>query len=183
MTSSNKAVVPSAREALDKFKMEAASEVGVNLKQGYNGDLTSREAGSVGGQMVKKMIESYEKDPERNKSTGASHICFPNRFISFFISKSKTPLVLITPNSRFRPNKVINKETLYPERISSLLYWFVIYPRITADIIASIPTFIFLKNPTPITTNKITNAIMPRFILTPHLSVKNSICRPSSFPP
>ena len=61
MTSSNKAVVPSAREALDKFKMEAASEVGVNLKQGYNGDLTSREAGSVGGQMVKKMIEAYEQ--------------------------------------------------------------------------------------------------------------------------
>ncbi|MEQ2443016.1 alpha/beta-type small acid-soluble spore protein [Pseudoflavonifractor intestinihominis] len=60
MTSSNKAVVPSAREALDKFKMEAASEVGVNLKQGYNGDLTSREAGSVGGQMVKKMIQAYE---------------------------------------------------------------------------------------------------------------------------
>ena len=47
--------------AMDKFKMEAASEVGVNLKEGYNGDLTSREAGSVGGQMVKKMIESYEK--------------------------------------------------------------------------------------------------------------------------
>ena len=56
MTSSNKAVVPSAREALNKFKMEAASEVGVNLKQGYNGDLTSREAGSVGGQMVKNMV-------------------------------------------------------------------------------------------------------------------------------
>ena len=60
MTSSNKADVPSAREALNKFKMEAASEVGVNLKQGYNGDLTSREAGSVGGQMVKKMIQAYE---------------------------------------------------------------------------------------------------------------------------
>ena len=56
----NKNVVPEAREALNKFKMEAASEVGVNLKQGYNGDLTSREAGSVGGQMVKKMIEAYE---------------------------------------------------------------------------------------------------------------------------
>ena len=52
---------PEARAAMDKFKMEAASEVGVNLKEGYNGDLTSREAGSVGGQMVKKMIESYEK--------------------------------------------------------------------------------------------------------------------------
>ena len=58
---SNNAVVPEAREALDKFKMEAASEVGVNLKHGYNGDLTSREAGSVGGQMVKKMIEAYER--------------------------------------------------------------------------------------------------------------------------
>ena len=58
---SNKLVVPGAREAMDKFKMEAANEVGVNLKQGYNGDLTSRQAGSIGGQMVKKMIESYEK--------------------------------------------------------------------------------------------------------------------------
>ena len=57
----NKLNVPQARAAMDKFKMEAANEVGVNLKQGYNGDLTSREAGSVGGQMVKKMIESYEK--------------------------------------------------------------------------------------------------------------------------
>ena len=57
---SNRLVVPGAREAMDKFKMEAANEVGVSLKQGYNGDLTSRQAGSVGGQMVKKMIESYE---------------------------------------------------------------------------------------------------------------------------
>jgi len=56
----NKNVVPEAREGLNRFKMEAANEVGVNLKQGYNGDLTSREAGSVGGQMVKKMIEAYE---------------------------------------------------------------------------------------------------------------------------
>ena len=52
-SNSNQPVVPSAREALNKFKMEAAQEVGVHLKQGYNGDLTSREAGSVGGQMVK----------------------------------------------------------------------------------------------------------------------------------
>ena len=58
----NKLNVPQARAAMDKFKMEAASEVGVNLKEGYNGDLTSREAGSVGDQMVKKMIESYEKN-------------------------------------------------------------------------------------------------------------------------
>ena len=57
---SNKLNVPEARAAMDKFKMEAASEVGVNLKEGYNGDLTSRQAGSVGGQMVKKMIQSYE---------------------------------------------------------------------------------------------------------------------------
>lgn len=55
MKGSNSSLVPEAREALNKFKMEAASEVGVNLKQGYNGDLTSRQAGSVGGQMVKKI--------------------------------------------------------------------------------------------------------------------------------
>ena len=52
---SNKSIVPEAREGLNRFKMEAASEVGVNLKQGYNGDLTAREAGSIGGQMVKKI--------------------------------------------------------------------------------------------------------------------------------
>ena len=56
----NKSVVPEAKEALNRFKMEAANEVGVNLKQGYNGDLTSKQAGSIGGQMVKMMIESYE---------------------------------------------------------------------------------------------------------------------------
>ena len=59
--SKNKIVVPEAKEAMDRFKMEAAAEVGVNLKQGYNGDLTSKQAGSVGGQMVKKMIEQYEQ--------------------------------------------------------------------------------------------------------------------------
>lgn len=62
MSRSNKKLVPEAKEALNKFKMEAASEVGVNLKQGYNGDLTSKEAGSVGGQMVKKMIQEYEEN-------------------------------------------------------------------------------------------------------------------------
>lgn len=56
----NSSIVPEAREALNRFKMEAANEVGVNLKQGYNGDLTSRQAGSIGGQMVKKMIQAYE---------------------------------------------------------------------------------------------------------------------------
>ena len=59
---SNKALVPEAKKALEQFKMEAANEVGVNLSQGYNGDLTSRQAGSVGGQMVKKMIQSYENN-------------------------------------------------------------------------------------------------------------------------
>lgn len=58
--SNKKNLVPEARAALDRFKMEAASEVGVNLNQGYNGDLTSKQAGSIGGQMVKKMIQSYE---------------------------------------------------------------------------------------------------------------------------
>ena len=55
-----KHVVPEAKDALNRFKMEAANEVGVNLKQGYNGDLTAKQAGSIGGQMVKKRIESYE---------------------------------------------------------------------------------------------------------------------------
>ena len=61
-SNSNRLVVPEAQEAMNKFKMEAANEVGVNLKEGYNGHLTSREAGSVGGQMVKKMIEAYENN-------------------------------------------------------------------------------------------------------------------------
>ena len=54
--SSNKIVVPNAREAMDRFKMEAANSVGVNLKQGYNGELTSKQAGSIGGQMVKNVL-------------------------------------------------------------------------------------------------------------------------------
>ncbi len=57
---SNTLVNPNARDAMDRFKMEAASQVGVTLKQGYNGDLTSKQAGSIGGQMVRKMIEAYE---------------------------------------------------------------------------------------------------------------------------
>ena len=59
---SNKIVVPEAKAAMEQLKMQAASEVGVNLQKGYNGNLTSREAGSVGGQMVKKMIEKYENE-------------------------------------------------------------------------------------------------------------------------
>ena len=57
---SNNLVNPNAREAMNRFKMEAASEMGVNLKQGYNGDISARQAGSIGGEMVKRMIESYE---------------------------------------------------------------------------------------------------------------------------
>lgn len=60
-TNSNNINIPEAKEAMNQFKMQAANEVGVNLKNGYNGDLTSREAGSVGGQMVKKMVEAYEQ--------------------------------------------------------------------------------------------------------------------------
>ena len=59
--SRNGTLVPQAKDALNRFKMEAANEVGVNLKQGYNGDLTSRDAGSIGGMMVKKMIEAQEQ--------------------------------------------------------------------------------------------------------------------------
>ena len=57
---SNSSVVPEAKEALNKFKYEVASEVGVNLKQGYNGDLSARDAGRSGGQMVKKLIQQAE---------------------------------------------------------------------------------------------------------------------------
>ena len=59
---SNKKLVPEAKEKMNQFKMDAANQVGVNLKQGYNGDLTSKQAGSVGGQMVKNMIKSYEEN-------------------------------------------------------------------------------------------------------------------------
>ena len=64
MANSNKAnrmEVPEAKAAMDRFKTEVASELGVNLKEGYNGDLTSKEAGSIGGEMVRRMIKSYEE--------------------------------------------------------------------------------------------------------------------------
>ena len=60
MAQNNKIVVPEAKAAMEQLKMQAANEVGVTLNKGYNGELTSRQAGSIGGQMVKKMIESYE---------------------------------------------------------------------------------------------------------------------------
>ncbi|MDE5698888.1 MAG: alpha/beta-type small acid-soluble spore protein [Lachnospiraceae bacterium] len=58
---SNRVEVPEAKAAMDRFKTEVASELGVNLKEGYNGDLTSREAGSIGGEMVRRMVKSYEE--------------------------------------------------------------------------------------------------------------------------
>ncbi len=73
MSSTSKLVVPQAREAMDRFKMEAATEVGVNLKQGYNGDLTSKQAGSVGGQMVKKMEPVRIMDFTRKNRTVENH--------------------------------------------------------------------------------------------------------------
>ena len=69
----NKLNIPEARAAMDKFKMEAANEVGVNLKEGYNGHLTSREAGSVGGQMVKKMMPIRTMEFVRNDRTAFGH--------------------------------------------------------------------------------------------------------------
>lgn len=62
MTNSKNKVVPEAREALDKFKYEVASEVGVNLKQGYNGDISAKDAGKIGGQMVRKLIQQAENN-------------------------------------------------------------------------------------------------------------------------
>ena len=70
---SNKINVPEARAAMDKFKMEAAAEVGVNLKEGYNGDLTSREAGSVGGQMVQKLCPMRTAKYERQNRIAIGH--------------------------------------------------------------------------------------------------------------
>ena len=80
---SNKLNVPQARAAMDKFKMEAASEVGVNLTNGYNGDLTSREAGSVGGQMVKKMIPIRTVKFTRADRTSVGHVAEVRYIASF----------------------------------------------------------------------------------------------------
>ena len=74
MKSNNQINIPQAREAMDKFKMQAAQEVGVNLTNGYNGHLTSREAGSVGGQMVKKMCPVRNMKFERNNRILAGHV-------------------------------------------------------------------------------------------------------------
>ena len=73
MNGSNKLVVPQAREAMNKFKIEAATEVGVPLKEGYNGDLTSKQAGSIGGQMVKKMTTIRTAKYTRADRTAVGH--------------------------------------------------------------------------------------------------------------
>lgn len=70
---SNSVMVPEAKEAMERFKMESASEVGVNLKQGYNGDITARQAGSVGGQMVKKMRPKQTAGYIRENRTAVGH--------------------------------------------------------------------------------------------------------------
>ena len=82
--SGNSSIVPEAREALNRFKMEAANEVGVNLKQGYNGDLTSRQAGSVGGQMVKKMCPVHTSSFARECRTAVGH-CVSVQYIAGWI--------------------------------------------------------------------------------------------------
>ena len=73
-SNNNQLNIPQAREAMDRFKMQAAQEVGINLQQGYNGHLTSREAGSVGGQMVKKMCPVQTTTYERECRTALGHI-------------------------------------------------------------------------------------------------------------
>ena len=86
-SNSNNLVNPNAREAMNRFKMEAASEVGVNLKQGYNGDLTSRQAGSIGGQMVKKMIAAYENGmqySEQNRKSRAAEFRGPVSYLHLY---------------------------------------------------------------------------------------------------
>ena len=88
MSRGKKSLVPDAKEALNKYKMEAANEVGVNLKQGYNGDLTAKQAGSVGGQMVRKMIENAEnamKNREQEHVICQKTSGFPDVFCLFSI--------------------------------------------------------------------------------------------------
>ena len=93
---SNHLVNPQAREAMDRFKMEAASQVGVNLTNGYNGELTSRQAGSIGGQMVKKMIEAYEgqrpcSPARRDTPHSRQNLWQEARFRSCFPAETSSP--------------------------------------------------------------------------------------------
>lgn len=101
-SNSNKSVVPEAKEALNKFKYEVANEVGVNLKQGYNGDLSSRDAGKIGGQMVRKLIQQAENQMKQfqfrivvvfynKKETCLDYIFRQVSFILFYASGSTKP--------------------------------------------------------------------------------------------
>ena len=107
---SNKINVPEARAAMDKFKMEAAAEVGVNLKEGYNGDLSSREAGSVGGQLVKKMIED-----RKSTRLNSSHRCIS--YAVFCLKKIFFLMIRRPPRSTLFPYT-----TLFRSRLSVTLY-------------------------------------------------------------
>ena len=84
-SNNNQLNIPQAREAMDKFKMQAAGEVGVNLKQGYNGDLTSREAGSVGGQMVNVMCPIRPAIYSRNSRISSGHTQIVQYIVSLIV--------------------------------------------------------------------------------------------------
>ncbi len=105
MTSNNKIVVPEAKAAMEKFKMEAANEVGVNLKQGYNGDLSSREAGSVGGQMVKEDDRSVRKFYQISFSSLTKRsmpLAYSFFFLQFFVANFREKQPYFCPETGFR---------------------------------------------------------------------------------
>ncbi len=107
MKNNNQINVPEARDAMDKFKMEAANEVGVNLKQGYNGDLTSREAGSVGGQMVKKMCPVRTMSFSRSSRISTAHQIRVKYLaeISMHSARSKTESEYESTGEKYRAKK------------------------------------------------------------------------------
>ena len=107
MKSNNQINIPEARAAMDKFKMEAASEVGVNLKEGYNGDLSSREAGSVGGQMVKKMRLIHTGSPAKSQKTPLKFPIFLGLFplISLRLLRTIEPYQLSSSLPNFTDQK------------------------------------------------------------------------------
>ena len=101
------------RETLNKFKMEAANEVGVNLKQGYNGDLTAREVGSVGGQMVKKMIDAYTQQvisPKNPKNSSAAFRCGGAFYAKSYFKFSKKQCLEMTIYKLFTFRKRYTKQ-------------------------------------------------------------------------
>ena len=118
---SNKLNIPEAKAAMNKFKMEAASEVGVNLKQGYNGDLTSREAGSVGGQMVKKMIEAQAQQmvEEFAQNIAMQGISF-DQYMQFTGSTVEQLLEQVKPQAKARiESSLVLEEVVKAEKIEA----------------------------------------------------------------